>query len=182
MTIKSSLILAFAFLVIQLSGQNKTAVKFSKSIKEEEMRQILTFLASDSLEGRETGARGQKIAARFIADKFESMGLEGPVKTSEGTSYFQEFELQKATFNQVYLQKGKARKENFKDFLYYSKNETYGEEWANVVFAGYGDSATLNNVGIDGKYVAFLNKDYESFRSTLKEMSEAQAKRIHVDH
>src|ERR1051325_6473991 len=36
----------------------------------------MRFLASDLLEGRETGTRGYEIAAQYVRAQFESIGLE----------------------------------------------------------------------------------------------------------
>src|SRR5689334_14883667 len=48
----------------------------------------LYFLASDSLEGRETTARGQKLAAQYLASQYRLMGLqpEGTVKATDPLS------------------------------------------------------------------------------------------------
>lgn len=161
---------------IGLHAQDKSALKFAKTITESEMKEILTFIASDSLEGRETGERGQKIAAQYIADRFQEFGLEPVVETATGKSYFQPLSLQKASYNQVYLAKGDSRKENFKDFLYYSRSETYGEEFGKAIFTGFGDSTSLKGLDITGKFVAFVNKDYGSFRTTIKAMETSSAK------
>ncbi len=48
------------------------------------------FLASDLLEGREVGTAGEKLAAEYLAARFESIGIK-PV----ADSYFQDFSVQK---------------------------------------------------------------------------------------
>ena len=40
------------------------------------IRGHVQFLASDELEGRETGSRGYNIAAAYVASQFASMGLK----------------------------------------------------------------------------------------------------------
>jgi aminopeptidase YwaD len=54
------------------------------------LRSLVTFLASDSLEGRLVGTPGIDKAGRYIAHEFEKIGL---APAFDG-SYFQEFELQ----------------------------------------------------------------------------------------
>lgn len=49
------------------------------------------YLADDALEGRETGTRGARCAADYIAGVFRELGLE-PV--GDGGTYFQTFEVQ----------------------------------------------------------------------------------------
>ena len=52
-------------------------------------RSTLTILASDEYEGRETGKKGQKMAAKYISERFKEFGFEGPVDGS----YYQSFDL-----------------------------------------------------------------------------------------
>ncbi len=58
---------------INANSQDKRAVKYSKTITTSDLKDYLSVLASDSLEGRETGERGQKMAAAYIAEKFNSL-------------------------------------------------------------------------------------------------------------
>ena len=55
-----------------------------------EMQRDLEYLASDALEGRETGTQGEALAAEYISKTFQDLGLM-PMG-SEG-SYYQEFEF-----------------------------------------------------------------------------------------
>jgi hypothetical protein len=50
------------------------------------------YLASDELQGRNTGSPGQKLAADYIANYFRAFGLK-PAGNSESNPYFQEFFL-----------------------------------------------------------------------------------------
>lgn len=50
----------------------------------------LTYLASDALEGRQTGQRGFEIASDYIASRYEAMGLS---HGGTGDSYFQPVQL-----------------------------------------------------------------------------------------
>ena len=54
---------------------------------ENKIKEDVTFLADDKLEGRSTGTDGEKAAADYIAKRFEDLGLEG--KGTKG--YFQDF-------------------------------------------------------------------------------------------
>lgn len=51
------------------------------------LRKDINYLASDELEGRETGTRGGEKASLYLAERFEEIGLEP--KGTEG--YFQEY-------------------------------------------------------------------------------------------
>ncbi len=76
-------------------GQSES-VKYAKTIRDCQLKKHLTFLASDSLKGRDTGSEGQKIAALYVANHFESNGLSPIIKNSDSTnSYFQTYYLQR---------------------------------------------------------------------------------------
>jgi len=78
--------IALLFLVF-LNSCKKETVK-SVTIKED-----VTFLSDDALEGRQTGTEGEKVAAEYIAKRFERLGLEG-----KGTiEYFQAFSFKPKT-------------------------------------------------------------------------------------
>lgn len=66
----------------------KTDINQKNRIKED-----VTFLASDALEGRQTGTDGEKKAANYIANRFKELGLEA--KGTEG--YLQPFTFKPKT-------------------------------------------------------------------------------------
>jgi Tol biopolymer transport system component len=59
-------------------------------ITTEDMKQHITFLASDQMEGRGTGTNGEWKAAQYVADQFKSMGL---LPAGDNGTYFQEFDF-----------------------------------------------------------------------------------------
>jgi Zn-dependent M28 family amino/carboxypeptidase len=77
---------ALLFLVF-LNSCKKETVK-SITIKED-----VTFLSDDALEGRQTGTEGEKAAAKYIAKRLEDLGLEGKGKNE----YFQVFSFKPKT-------------------------------------------------------------------------------------
>ena len=56
----------------------------------------ITFLASDSLNGREAGSADEAIAANYIADHFRDFGLE---PAGDDGTYFQEFTINTSVLN-----------------------------------------------------------------------------------
>lgn len=79
-------LIALLFLVF-LNSCKKETVK-SVTIKAD-----VTFLSDDALEGRQTGTKGEKAAAEYIAKRLENLGLEG-----KGTNeYFQVFSFKPKT-------------------------------------------------------------------------------------
>ena len=55
-------------------------LNYTHSILVEDLKKHLQVLASDSLEGRETGEKGQKIAAEYIANCFKKLEYHISVK------------------------------------------------------------------------------------------------------
>lgn len=170
--------LATAMLCLQVEGQDKNAKKFAKTITEKDLNAYLSVLASDSLEGRETGERGQKMAAAYIREKFKSFGLEAPVQTDTGKSYYQTYPLKKMVYRTSYLKKDGELKENHKDFLYYSRAETRGEEYVDVVFVGESSPEDLKKMDLKEKFIAITNKNLTGWRTYFKEIEKLDVKGI----
>ncbi|MBC6410192.1 MAG: M28 family peptidase [Ekhidna sp.] len=155
-------------ITLSVSAQDKTAIKFAKTITAADLESHLSVLASDEYEGRETGEKGQKMAAGYIAKHFEKLGFEAPVDGS----YLQKFDLVQSQIGKVYLQKEGEEKIGFKDFLYYSKAETMGEEYIKVVMASRKSDKKL----FKDAYVVFVSEEFEGFRAFIEEAKEADAK------
>jgi len=83
---KKHLILLLLLPSILFSQEN---VKFSESIVVEDLKTHLTILSSDYFEGRETGKKGQKMAADYIANHFKNIGIP-PCKKD---TYYQKFKV-----------------------------------------------------------------------------------------
>ena len=64
-------------------------IKYAETINIQDLEKHLTILSSDSLEGRETGKKGQKMAADYIMNHFKSIGIP-PYK---GKKYYQKFRV-----------------------------------------------------------------------------------------
>lgn len=74
---------------INIKAQDSIAISYASSINIEDLQKHLYILASDSLEGRETGKKGQKLAADYISHHFQSIGIP----PYNGETYYQEFPL-----------------------------------------------------------------------------------------
>ncbi len=115
------------------------AIRYANSITVRDLRRHLRVIASDSLEGRETGTRGQRMAADYIANHFANIGLTPPMVDEEGQpSYQQNFYLERITPGEIYLRVGNTRYENFTDFYAFGQPYAPQERPLSVVFAGYG--------------------------------------------
>ena len=83
--ISTSLLLSSVLLLI--------ACNQSGDITPADIEKHITFLASDSLQGREAGSANEAIAANYIADHFRDFGLE---PAGDNETYFQEFTINTA--------------------------------------------------------------------------------------
>ena len=83
---KTLLILFIGITTTVLAQDN---IKFAETINIQDLERHLTILASDSLEGRETGKKGQKMAADYIANHFKNIGIP-PYKKD---TYYQKFKV-----------------------------------------------------------------------------------------
>lgn len=138
---------------VQVNAQ-KVPDKFAKTIQAEDLKKHLTFIASDSLKGRDTGSPEQKVAAQYIADHFKKCGLK-PI--GKDNSYFQPVDLVKRTWTDVYLKNGGKKYEYLKDFMANSLAPIQNEKNVDLVFAGYGiETDKWNdyvNLNVKDKYV-----------------------------
>src|SRR5688500_15001650 len=94
------LIIPIAFILsAALKKAPATQEKYAETITAEDLRKHLSILASDEYEGRETGEKGQKMAAEYISGFFKNIGIPAQangtwyqnaqlVKISGGTSTF----------------------------------------------------------------------------------------------
>ena len=86
---------AFLFLLICLTSLNcfsqlENAEKFAKTISAEELKEHLYIYASDEFEGRNTGAKGQKMAVEYLRDFY----IKNDIKPGDPDGdYFQKMKL-----------------------------------------------------------------------------------------
>ena len=131
---------SFTLLTILISftlfSQDSIALKYSKYVSAADIKEYLTILASDSMEGRETGEPGQKKAAHYIAKQFNSFGIP-----QHNSTYYQSFFLHVVKPENVSININEKKIFFLKDFYHISNfsNDTISSE--NVVFIGkeYGD-------------------------------------------
>jgi hypothetical protein len=118
-----------------ISGlQNPTALNYSENVTAVKMSKNLHVLASDEYEGRETGKKGQKMAADYIAAQFKAAGIP-PYKNN---SYFQTYPLNMIMPAPAEITvKGKQFKGN-KDFYNFPGLSEQIITTNNILFLGYG--------------------------------------------
>jgi hypothetical protein len=144
------LIGALAFMLsAQMIAQDATALKYGATITAEDLEKHLRFIASEELQGRDTGSEGQKVAANYIAEHFKNLGLTGPVNGS----YFQVFQLASVSYPEVVFQLGKQKLEANKDFVFIGDGDMKKIQKADLVFLGEASKENLVKVDVKGKLV-----------------------------
>src|SRR5262245_9998240 len=116
----------------------------ASAISKTRLRAHIKFLSDDRLEGRGTGARGGELAALYIAEQFEAMGLKG---AGAKGSFWQPVSLVgvKADPKTELRVSGSRGSETFRfadDFVVFTGAQTdHVNVKADLVFVGYGIDA-----------------------------------------
>lgn len=134
--------------------------KFAETITASDLKAHLSIIASDSFEGRNTGEKGQKLAASYISNHFKSLGLKPVVQKGDSFSYFQTFNVFKKSWDNPVLRIDGKEKKFLQDFFSLANPEFEKEEELEVVFGGFGlEDLNKQNINIKDKAVVmFLGK------------------------
>ncbi|MGE4085876.1 MAG: M28 family peptidase [Vicinamibacterales bacterium] len=134
-------LVAGLLLAVPLSGQQRAPA--IESIRQDELRADLHFLAGDAMRGRLTDTVENLATADYIRARFERLGLK---PAAPGGSYFQTYNLMTATLGdgnalQVHGAGGVVRRLDHGQEFYPQRFSASGEVTAPVVFAGFGITA-----------------------------------------
>jgi aminopeptidase YwaD len=102
-----------------------------------QLKKHISTLASDKLEGRETGTQGEKLAAAYITSIFSQLGLKASADSGyyQSFPFFKKYDTDKSSFNQDI----KAFKQG-KDFYVYPTRLS-GQTSGHLADVGYGINA-----------------------------------------
>lgn len=157
----------------------QTIDKYAQTITAEDLKAHLTFLADDEVEGRATGTRGQRIAAKYIASQFMKAGLAPGNPINKG--YFQEYPIANIKLTGKTVAAGKSVLQYIQDFYspdLLSLPEEMEGEW---IFVGYGVQSeeydNLDGLEISGKNVIMLFGSPDTAQKTVRMQYAAWAKR-----
>jgi hypothetical protein len=108
-------------------------------ITQDKLRRDLTILASDEYEGRETGTKGQKMAAAYISQQFKLDSLVAPVTSNKENPYLQPFSLERSAWQPggTLTVSGKSYKW-LEDFYAFGRSPFQQATAVQPVFVGYG--------------------------------------------
>ena len=191
---KRTLLFISSCILIILFGCSPTIQEFiSNDITTQELQHHIKYLASDELHGRKAGEEGNRLAAKYIADKFKTYGL---IPCGDNGTYFQNFSfvstMKAGPKNKLsVVRDGKPTNytlnEQFKPLLI-SADTTLTTK---LVFAGYGISAADSlhyddyaNLDVKNKIVMLMRyspdtsaySQYAQYSSTMAKLFTARDK------
>lgn len=165
-------------LAISVNAQDPIVQQYGNKVSTDDLKEYLSIIASDALEGRETGTRGQKMAAAFIAAHFQELGLTGPVNGS----YYQPVDLYSSAVAEAYLQAGQTKFDNYGGVVYYGTADSKGEATIPVVFIGNATEADFNQVDVKDKAVLLFTKERLTGNKTIALAREKGAKMVLISN
>ena len=105
------------------SEPDSLLVALGEGISPSTLETHIRVLASKEYEGRETGSKGQRKAARYLSDYFSSLFLLPGGKGSTSSPYFQTFSLRRTTWERVEVRIGRRRYKHLDKMLYLGEGE-----------------------------------------------------------
>ena len=170
-------ILLLLFIALTTLAFSQDNVKYAETIITADLEKYLTILASDSLEGRETGKPGQKMAADYIMNHFNNIGIP-PYKKK---TYYQKFKVKsgrhlckcddcdQSIVKKIFGNKKKIKGENV---LGYIEGTDLKDELiiitAHYDHLGKHDSLIFNGADDDGSATVAAMEIVEAFTPTEK--------------
>jgi len=131
---------------------------YADDIKAETLEKHLEVLASDEYEGRETGKKGQKMSAEYLANFYKTLGLPPVEKDS---SYYQTIPLVIEKWGAVSITANEKSFTFLEDFYAFGRTtDSFDFSADDVVFVGYGIKNDAyndyKNIDVKGKIVMAL--------------------------
>lgn len=142
-----------------ISQSTDVAWKYAETITEQKLKDVLTIIASEQMEGRETGTEGQRRAAIYITNEFKKIGLKAPEKLG---GYEQKYLLYRDSVRNEHVSLGKNQLTPTTEFILITGSPISSQIKNNqIVFAGYGiddeNYSDFKGKDVKGKIVVVLN-------------------------
>jgi Zn-dependent M28 family amino/carboxypeptidase len=134
--------------------KDATAVKYAQYISVDDAKKHLSIIASDAMEGRETGKPGADRAAEYLAGEYKKLGL---LPANNG-SFFLDVPLTNTSFTVKSFTVNDSKLTYGKDYSSLGGAGTQAVSANEVIFAGYGTDAELANVDVTGKVVVIIGE------------------------
>ena len=176
----------------ELTSNSKIITKYANTITVEDLKKHVFTLASDEMEGRNTGDKGQKMAAAYLADQYKKMGLPGNHLTDdyyqivplealkkrsknpsenviafiEGTEKPNEILVITSHYDHVGIKDGKIYNGADDDASGTSAVVEIAEAFAKAKKAGYGPKRSILFINFTGEEKGLLGSAYYAENST----------------
>ena len=113
-----------------------SGIQWAETITPQELKSHAYILASDSLQGRETGTPGQRMAAQYLEAEMQKLGLP---RVGDNYSYAQQIAFEKSSWSRISVSVSGEEFRHLRDFYGYPAlaNET-NRVINDVIFLGYG--------------------------------------------
>ncbi|MCU0448216.1 MAG: M28 family peptidase [Bernardetiaceae bacterium] len=124
-------------LALAAQAQPDPVAEYAASITQADLKKHLLVIASDELEGRDTGSEGQKKAAEYLVTHFKQMGLTGPVANNPVSPFYQPVPLERKRTGESFIEPKKVSLALYDDFVVWGDLSLPGKKMP-LVFMGYG--------------------------------------------
>lgn len=177
MDMKRLFLLIPALLNFFISSGQDLSLKYAETITAEDLEEHLNILASDALEGRETGERGQKMAAAYLEHYFKTNELDPIVNSPAGNSYLQNVDLVKVQPGKTWVKVDENTYENYIDMVYTGQRNFTEPLKTRIVFAGSGNKKDYEAIDVEGKNVMIFTDGDRIVRNKKSELAMEQGAR-----
>ena len=153
------------YLLIALSlpllsfSQNYSNIDFAHRISEKDLEKNVKALCSSKMQGRETGTKGQKLAANYIYTQFKMIGLNGLDNKTDSLSYFQSFKLSKLSVPSGSIKVNNKTYHNYKDFIADPIQDSISSD-LEVIFIGSSPIENYSKIDFSDKAICFLTSNF----------------------
>ncbi len=159
MKIFFTLLLSATCLHAGLAQSTKFKNKYLKTIDSTELKKHVYLLASDSLEGRNTGSEGEHKAAHYIVEQFKQAGIQ-PYNDS---TYLQNIGLWSWYWGNINISYNKKPLRNYEDIVYLSTTPIEPDITAKCIFVANGSDSLLQDLNLEGKIAVALVDNLNSW-------------------
>lgn len=149
--------------------------QYASLIEPVALKDNLSIIASDAMEGRYTGSRGQKMAAAFIAHHFESVGLTA----INNGSYYQSYNLHAYRQGEISIVTPAAKFNTSKDIVFDGNIDSGGPKPVEIVYVGTGSESEIDQVAIEGRIPLVIVSEFGGdWRKTIQKLKSRGIYRI----
>jgi len=171
------LLIALSFPLLSFS-QNYSNIDFAHRISEKDLKKNIQVLTSNKMQGRETGTKGQKLAANYIYSQFKMIGLKGLDYKTDSLSYFQSFHLSKLQLPSGRMQINGKVFLNYKDFVADPIQDSISNN-LEVIFIGGSPIENYSKIDFKDKAICFLSTNFnKAFSQSYKIWKHSKPKLI----